>query len=146
MKKGLVVVMMLVAVGVFAEGDMEVDSSTARLVDEVTQTIQEGKGLVSKYAEPTVEGLILQKKAYFGVVFPLVPILTLVSLVLIIIGAILWVAIVTDDWGIYVGGAFVWVFGLTFLICGIWSLVDVFEVRMFEAAPEIYVLKGLIGK
>ena len=35
-------------------------------------------------------------------------------------------------------GSFLFLFG------GIWSLVDLFELRMFQAAPEVYVLKGLL--
>ena len=31
------------------------------------------------------------------------------------------------------------------LIFGIWSIREVFGLKIFEAAPEVYVIKSLIG-
>lgn len=146
--KKVLVACLLVVVGcmAFAVGEMEIDSATAGLLDEVTKTVEEGKDIISQYAAPTVKGLMARKVAYFGVVFPLMPIFAAVGLAMIIMGTLFRVGVfdlgrdVDDVLCIIlcVIGSFLFLFG------GFWSLVDLFELRMFQAAPEVYVLKGLL--
>lgn len=133
----IVLVLFLAAFPVFADGE-----ATA-LIEEIAQTIMESKSVISEYSVLAIEGLVARKAAYFDAVFPLVPILLLVGLLMFVIP-------------IVAGNVFDWDFesallvpiifgGLLVLIFGIWWVDAFFGLRMFEAAPEVYVLKGLLG-
>ena len=143
----MVVIMVMLAAGIFAEGTSEISNASAALINELTATVQEGKGVVSEYAPLGVDGLVKAKRAYFDIVFPLVPLLMLVGVGIIGLGLFF---LFLDDWDAddigFVGTIVIFFGCVVILILGIWSISATFNMRIFEAAPEVYVIKSLIGK
>ena len=140
------VMMVCLSAGLFAEGTQEVSSAGAGLIEEFTKTIQEGKDIVAEYAPLGIEGLVKLKAAYFKVIFPLLPLASLLGL--IFIGFSIWCFLrdgntYTELWG--VGILFIIVGFIVLFTFGIWSGIDFVRMRMFEATPEVFVIKGLLG-
>ena len=80
--KYFVVILILAAFPVFAEGESEAGSA---LVEEIAQTIMESKDAISEYSVLAVKGLVARTVAYFDVVFPLIPILAVVGLLMLVV-------------------------------------------------------------
>lgn len=148
MKTIIVIMMVCLSAGLFAEAVPEVDSASAAFIDELTKTVQQGKDVIGEYAPLGIEGLVKAKGAYFKTVFPIVPAVAILGLVAAIVGVCFILkggwrdSNYTSEWGM-----FVFVVGILVLLWfGIWATYSLFAMRMFEAAPEVYVIRQLIGK
>jgi hypothetical protein len=145
MKKFIAMVMfMVLSVGLFAEGQSE---ASAALANELTATIREGKGVVDEFAPKAVEGMVAAKRAYYDAIFPTIQILTLIGIAVLVLGVVFYILeneavidITSTLWVVLIIiGTFMTV------ICGVWSLIDMVEMRMFDAAPEVYVIKSFLS-
>jgi len=148
MKKVIVIFMLLcLSVGLFAEGTSELSGAGAALVNELTATVQEGKSVVSEYASLGVDGLVKAKRAYFDRIFPTIPILAFVGVAFVVFGICCCIFLWSDEDITIVLGIFAITVGIIIiLIFGTWGIAAKFNNAIFEAAPEVYVIKSLIGK
>jgi hypothetical protein len=115
-------------------------------VDELLRVLAKATSGLVEWAPNQLAPLVAMKQAEFAVALPMFGWLAVMSTV-IIIGTILAHRFLSQDpdfvmWpvSLYV------VFGIAFLVCmGCWVGYTV-ELRIFQAAPELYVLKALLGK